>query len=173
MAQTFTPITTLELASTQTFVLLNNLPTTYADLYLTISGTSAATGDDLAMIYFNNDTGATINACNAYTYITSGTTSITATDRSASTAQSIGTLILNSVGYPGLGEAYIFNFQNTTRWKNVLGKYGGGLRAGLGNGYAGIVWRDTSAITTINLRTVNGYNFAAGTVINLYGIAEA
>lgn len=172
MGQTFTPIITLEVSSTQSFIALNNLPTNYADLYLTISGFSATTGDDLAMITFNNDDQATISSTQAYTYITSGTTSITATDRANSTAVAIGDLILGSVGYPGLGEAYIFNFRSTTRWKNVISKYGGGLRVGLGNGYGGIVWRNLAPISAINLRTVNGYGFGAGTIVNLYGIAE-
>jgi hypothetical protein len=173
MAQTFTPIVTLEVTSTQAFIALNNLPTNYADLYLTISGFSAVTGDDLAMIQFNNELGSTINTCQSYTYITSGTSTVTATDRAASTAVAIGNIHLTSAGYPGLGEAYIFNFQNTTRWKNVLAKFGSGIRAGLANGYGGIVWRNTAPITAINLRTVNGYGFGVGTIVNLYGIAEA
>ena len=172
MAQTFTPIVTLEVSSTQSFILLNNLPTNYADLYLTVSGFSAVTGDDLVMISFNNDLGSTINTCEVYSYVTSGTTTTTGTNGSNSTAQQIGSLHLTSVGYPGTAEAYIFNFQNTTRWKNVLARLGSGIRAGLSQGYGGIVWRSTSPITTINLRTVNGYGFAAGTIINLYGIAE-
>jgi hypothetical protein len=64
---------------------------------------------------------------------------------------------------------HFMNYANTTTYKTIL------CRAGTADGGSGstvVLWRSTSAITTIQLRS-NAGNFDVGSTFSLYGIAAA
>ena len=70
--------------------------------------------------------------------------------------------------------AHFFNYTNATTYKTVLsrGNNAGGLIAGATAVVS--LWRATpAAITSINLLTSSGANFAIGSTFTLYGIKAA
>ena len=61
------------------------------------------------------------------------------------------------------------NYSNTTTYKTVLGRGNDGTYVIQHVG----LWRSTSEINTIKVFNLSSVNFAAGTVLTLYGIVAA
>lgn len=80
----------------------------------------------------------------------------------------------SSSNYWGSSWTTIFNYRNTSMWKytNGVGGYNADGDGSFG-GFVmqpGTVWRNTSAITQILVRSNTSSNFQSGTRISLYGI---
>ena len=160
---TYTPIATTTLGSAQADVTFSSISGSYTDLVLIIGGKNASSDQGIVTQVGNGsvDTGSNYST----TYIlgdgssassgrTTGATSIIAgrMDNTASTS------IINYM-----------NYSNTTTYKTVLGRGNDGTYVIQHVG----LWRSTSAINTIKVFNLSSVNFAAGTVLTLYGIVAA
>jgi hypothetical protein len=72
---------------------------------------------------------------------------------------------------PISGMIHIFNYANTSTNKTTLARFASDQN---GSGFTALsvgLWRNTAAISSLNISTGNGSIFwAAGTTVNLYGI---
>lgn len=169
MPLTYTPINSLPLESSQATVTFSNIPQTYTDLVLVVSGFTTHTDDGArGYMQFNGDTGSN------YSGVYLGVMSTPARQTNKDTNQSsipYGVLG-NRSDYPATIEVNIHNYRNTSSWGLVLSKTGKyATNANYGNRLSSGSWRNTSPITSITL-TCDG-SYAAGTVFSLYGIASA
>jgi len=155
-------------------ITFNSIPQTYTDLIMVMTaGTGISTGADIAVCYFNGDT------ANNYNYVQLGSNGNDANLYSSYTRDFSGILAGNiPVGgnavHDYAGSIWNFmNYRDTNSWKNVMVRDGSAVTGGLPNASTVGAWRSTAAITSISMRTVNGYGFRAGTQFNLYGVTKA
>lgn len=160
---TYTPIATVTTTAGQASVSFTSIPGTYTDLILQGAATSS-TAYELFMTY-NSDTGT--NYSNTY---------IEGNGTSASSGRSTSTALMSTAysnnSNPNPVTIQIQNYSNTTTYKTMLSRSsaaGASVMAFVG------LWRNTAAITSIQLKTSSGGGgtFAAGAVFTLYGIAAA
>lgn len=166
MASTYTPIATTTLGSASATVTFSSISGSYTDLVL-IANAAAASGTPTISMRFNSDTGANYSRT---LLIGDGTT---ASSQRASSSTEMR--ICNSSGLTTtLGAnatiANIQNYANSTTYKTTISRSNTSSSA-----TEAIVnlWRNTAAITQIDLFTNSGVNFAAGSTFTLYGITAA
>jgi hypothetical protein len=167
MPATYDPIATATLGSAASSVTFSSIPATYTDLICVVDAklVSGATSTNL-IGYLNSDTGNNYSWTRLF-----GNGSSAASDR----ASNYGSMILASAGFlsaatPTNYIIQINNYANTTTNKTVL------CRSNLpSNGTDAIVnlWRNTAAITSLNLQTQISNNMIAGSTFTLYGIKAA
>jgi hypothetical protein len=168
---TYTQIASTTLTSSTTSVTLSNLGS-YTDLIIiaSVQGSRQPWGGDL-LCRFNGDSGA-----NYPHGLLRGSSAGTAT------AQYTGESQINLGGEMGasgsnFGVYYIFlpNYRNTSIHKNVIVQSGiAGTDYNAGNNMTVGIWKNTAAITSINLTNSNGaYNLLAGSTFSVYGITAA
>jgi len=157
---TYTPIATTTLGSAAATYTFTSIPSTYTDLVLVIVGGLNAA--DNCYIQFNSDTGTNYS----YTYLF-GSGSAASSSRGSSTANPI-------INYIGTGQSTtivnIQNYSNTTTFKTAISR---GSDAGLGAMASVVLYRVTSAISSITLKAAVSGTFNSGTTFTLYGIASA
>ena len=163
MPSTYEPIATQTLASPATTITFSSIPSTYTDLVLVSN--LFGTGSANIFIRLNSDTGT--NYSN--TMLTGDGTS-TASSRNTSTAQ-INVVNSGSSLNSRWGNCIMQfnNYSNTTTNKTVLMRFnvaGAEVTANVG------LWRDTSAINAIELRTTVA-TYDTGSTFTLYGIKAA
>jgi hypothetical protein len=163
MPSTYEPIATQTLASPATTITFSSIPSTYTDLVLVSN--LFGTGSANIFIRLNSDSGA--NYSN--TMLTGNGTS-TASSRNTSTAQ-INVVNSGSSLNSRWGNCIMQfnNYSNTTTNKTVLMRFnvaGAEVTANVG------LWRDTSAINAIELRTTVA-TYDTGSTFTLYGIKAA
>lgn len=172
MAITYEPIATQTLTSAQSTVTFSSIPAIFTDLVLVTSVfSSSASGWGMN---FNSD----VTSAN-YGYIVSDGqgSSVQTVRQTAPGRLQIGgwSIATGSTTKPSIGITNIFNYSNTTTFKQALTRSqvynsttGGGIDMFSG------VWKNTSAITSIaiSLDSVS-YNFSAGSTFALYGIKAA
>lgn len=169
MPATYEPISTTTLGSTTSIVILSSIPQTYTDLLLVATGQAAVTGDDFAVMYFNNDGASNYSTTQVYT--TNGSSA--GSGRTGSTTGIFSfPLPITSSNEKDTSFAHIMNYTNTTTFKTVICR-DNSLRSGLNDGLGVGLWRSTAAISSIYLRTINGYGWATGSIITLFGIKAA
>jgi hypothetical protein len=170
MPKTYEPIATQTLGSAAASVTFSSIPSTYTDLVLVTTAKSSTTGSVRLDLTFNSDTASNYSTTRLYG---NGTTATS--DRFANaTAVDIGFLPgSNGTGF-GFVLCNIQNYSNSTTNKTCLYRWNS-QTATSGNQYttAGVgLWRNTSAITTINL-VFAGTNIGIGSTFTLYGIKAA
>jgi hypothetical protein len=160
---TYTPIATYSLAS-QTSITFSSIPSTYTDLIIVLSGTSA--GGYPANFRVGNgsvDTGSNYSR--------------TGLSGNGSSATSYGgsseAYFYTDNGSDGTNPSapnitHIMNYANTTTYKTFLNRNGA-----VGNHTRAIVglWRSTAAINTINI-SASSFSWTGG-LVTLYGIQAA
>lgn len=159
---TYTPISTTTLSSSQTNLTFSSIPGTYTDLIIIYQGKSSTTGFD-AYMRFNSDSGSNY-----------GTVYMSGTGTAAQTGlQSSNTgILLDNYGAVfttefNITRINIMNYANATTYKTAI------IRsdyAGSGTDMNVGVWRNASTITSI---TIVGSSFATGSTFTLYGIVAA
>lgn len=158
---TYIALANITLASTQTTVTFSSIPNTFRDLVLTVEGPALTSGDGDLFATINGDTGA--NYSRVYMLGDGG---------SAASGSNSGEAQLR-FGYYGPNRHFtIANFMDysaTDRHKTVLSRSNN--PSGAVFGWASR-WANTSAITTLLIDTTSAGSFAAGTTLNLYGIAS-
>jgi hypothetical protein len=162
MPATYEPIEAKTLGTATASVTFSSIPQTYTDLVLVTNGVESA--NQYVAIRFNGDTASNYSQTRL-----AGDGSSAFSDRQSS--QTYGRL---SVGDPTnrfLMIASIFNYTNTTTFKNWLS------RTNTANNMTGAVvglWRKTpEAITSITVLTLTADTFSIGTTFVLYGIKAA
>jgi hypothetical protein len=162
MAITYEPIATQTLGSATATVTFSSIPGTYTDLILIALG--ASTGGSDVFCQFNGDTGTNYS----WTRL-SGNGSTAASSRSSSASN----IRLTIAGYPDTNAALMLasiqNYSNTTTYKTLINRANQATQ-----GVDAIVglWRSTSAITSIDVKTTPN-TFNTGSTFTLYGIASA
>jgi hypothetical protein len=162
---TYTPISTYTAPSTQSSVTFSSIPSTYTDLILVYTAATSSQVD----LYFrlNGDTGSN------YSYtVLFGTGSTAGSARTAN--QAYGSLDYYGVPVTTLGNSnticHFMNYSNTTTNKTTLVRSNNA-----GNGVDAIagLWRNTSAINSIQIGSFGSPTINTNSVFTLYGIAAA
>ena len=156
---TYTPIATTTLGSAQATITFNSF-SGYTDLILVVAGTVSVANNPT--LRFNSDTGSNYS----WTYLVGNGTSATS-GRSSNTTSiltgGLGTSTMGNVIY------HIQNYSNSTTNKTVISRHN---RSDDSVGAWVGLWRNTAAITTIDLGAGGG-NWNTGSTFTLYGIASA
>lgn len=163
MTATYDCIATTTLGSDSTSVVFSSIPQTYTDLIMVFNGyNTVATAMDFEC-EFNGDSG------NNYSE-----TGLQGDGSSASSFRhsNYGGAILGTIWSTGRATVicHFMNYTNTTTYKTSLGRFStpsGGLV-----GATVSLWRNTSAITSINFNQPAGQSgqFASGSTFSLFGI---
>lgn len=155
MTTTYEPISTQSLSGSAT-ISFTSVPSTYTDLVLVFTGT---TGGGLILVQYNGDTGSNYSST-----LLAGTGSSVVSAR-YSTAYTFV--------HPGPGSTInttrlnVFNYTNTNAFKTSVSRAdytgsGGSITAGVQ------LWRSTSAINQIDLKTTGVGTFTGS--VTLYGV---
>jgi hypothetical protein len=167
MPITYEPIATTTLGSATATVTFSTISGAYTDLVLVCNIAQAASNNSLRIRY-NSDTGSN------YSFTTlSGDGSTASSGRDSNLTSG---LVANTTGSTSLVLAviaHIQNYSNATTYKTHIGR---GNRASSETDATVGLWRNTAAITTIELAmgsTFPSNNFASGSTFTLYGIKAA
>jgi hypothetical protein len=159
---TYTPIATTTLGSAAASVTFSSIAGTYTDLVIVINGAYASSADGSPALRFNSDTGGNYSE----TLIDgNGSSASSARDSNATSAilgsmsATISTSIIN-----------VMNYANTTTYKTSISRANN--TANRVRAYVAL-WRNTAAITSIQIITNETPNFATGSTFTLYGITAA
>jgi hypothetical protein len=153
------------LSSETTSITFSSIPATYTDLRIVFSVVKPVSGNVGGRIRFNSDTGSNYS----YTWLVGNGTSATS-GRGTSTAElELFTGSAVTTTNPQLQMIDIFSYAGSTfktvLWAESSDKNGSGaVSRNVG------LWRNTSAITTIQLSDSSTRNFGVGTTATLYGI---
>jgi hypothetical protein len=170
MATTYTLISSNVLASSAASVTFSSIPGTYTDLVLRISTRSSNTDAALSMT-FNSDTSTNYSR----TFLRADGSSA-ASGRSSNTDQ-IGNLYISNSGNTantfGSMEIYIPSYlASQNKPVSSIGiEETNSATANMATLAA--LWRNTAAITTINLFPISPANFVSGSSFYLYGIKNS
>jgi hypothetical protein len=175
MAITYEPIATTTLGTAANTITFSSIPATYTDLKVILTGFIEYTSPDRSYLYmrFNGDTGANYSA----TFIKGdGTTASSSSDTSLTSAR-IGYIswsVAGSGAYYSLNEIDVFSYAGST-YKTALGRGNVDMNtAATGEVHRNVIlWRSTSAITSVALYSSLTRDFGVGTTATLYGIKAA
>lgn len=168
MPITYEPIATTTLSSAASLITFNSIPNTYTDLKLVlvaIANSSTIGG----YIIYNNDSGANYSYSNMRgDGSTMGRSNVApATQINLAFSSSASTTI------PAFYTADIFSYAGST-FKSCLITSAANLdtSAGATEKFVGL-WRNTTAITRLDIYTNAVANFGIGTTATIYGIKNA
>ena len=165
MPATYEPIATTTLGSAQASVTFSSISGSYTDLIL-VSMPLSASSDNLTM-QFNSDTGT-----NYSTTILWGNGSSAGSTRQSNTATPYMSYYALTNATPSTSIFHIMNYANTTTYKTTLVRVGNASSSG-GTDAEVMLWRSTSAITSILIKQYGGSNLSSGSTFTLYGIKAA
>jgi hypothetical protein len=157
---TYTPIASITLASAASSVTFGSIPQTYTDLVVVMSYSRSVSGNGL--LRFNGDTGS--NYSNTYLL---GDGSSGSSSRESNRTN--GIISYDSANVQETCLINIMNYANTTTNKTFITR---GNDTGLGVISYVNLWRNTGAITSIELRPNSG-NWNSGSTFSIYGISTA
>ena len=164
---TYTPIATTTLSSNGT-VDFTSISQSYTDLILIVGNALSTASTPGVSLRFNSDTGSNYAAI----YL-EGTGSAISSSRLNNQSYLVsGNAIGLSTTSPANVTYQIQNYSNTTTYKNILTRYSQTSGAAPGASTSIGLWKNTSAITSINITAQTG-NLLAGAVLTLYGITAA
>ena len=157
---TYTPIATNTLSSGQNTVTFSSIASSYTDLVLVFSGSSAS-GQAL-LVRVNGDTGSNYSETALYG---TGTSAASYRDSSVAFAEVGG--VWNSQNITIIN---FMNYSNTSTYKTFLARNND---AGFRTQATVCLWRSTSAINSISIFPNSSVNFNSGSTFTLYGILAA
>jgi hypothetical protein len=165
MAKTYEPIATTTASGSSDNVNFTSVPTTYTDLVLIVNVLGTSSGCD-GLIRVGN--GSIDNGANYSETVLRG-------NGTAASSARYSESYLNASATWGSGIIYthviqLLNYSNTSTYKTFLNRAsyaGGDVNASV------ILWRSTSAINTVQIKTSNGATITAGSTFTLYGIKAA
>jgi len=163
---TYEPIATTTLGSAASTITFSSIPATYTDLKIVWVYKDAGTSNETAWLRFNSDTGSNY----------SRTTLRGDGSAASSTRNTNSTAIFVTAGNSDstidqMLTVDVFNYAGSTYKTALIDSVQDENGSGWVSRIVGL-WRNTSAITTIDL-FLNGTNMAAGTTATLYGILKA
>lgn len=165
---TYTPIATTTLSGGTSTVTFSSIAGTYTDLILVGANIGYVSVGNTPFLRINGDT-----ATNYSGTLLEGNGSAAQSGRRTNSSQGIplgGTFLGSSTTVATNFILHLMNYSNATTYKSGLSRYwqpAGEVEATVG------LWRNTSAITSIEYRTDGGGTISAGAVFTLYGIAAA
>jgi hypothetical protein len=165
---TYTPIYAQTLSGSTASITFSNIPTTFTDLKLVVSGITTVTGYAFTLSV-NSDTGSNYSQ----TLISSNGTSAQSARYSSSnnTNMYIGGWVS---GYDSTAPSTLtldfMNYSNTTTNKTILWRSSSSPRS-VESGV--MMYRRLAPITTITISSQSGASMATGSTFTLYGIKAA
>ena len=161
MTATYDCIATTTLGSGTGTVTFTSISGSYTDLILI---TNSATGvNDIDMyIQVNSDTGTNYSWTRIFG---NGSTASSSRGTSTSLGYRVGNMSGSNVGQNN-AVIQFQNYSNTTTYKTILSRSNNASL--LVEAFVGL-WRSTSAITSMDIKTQSG-NFSTGSTFTLYGI---
>jgi hypothetical protein len=163
MPSSITPLANLTLGSSATSMTFSSIVGTYRDLLLVCSFINATADGDYVAVKINNDTGSNYNSV---TMLGNGSAASSANYASST----LGWLTVGG-GFDltrGQLQTTFFDYAQTDKHKSFITRNGTSSR---GVEAIGSRWASTSAITSLNIYSVNGWSFAAGSTFALYGVS--
>lgn len=164
---TYEPIATTTLSSAQASITFSSISSSYTDIRVVVTGAGAASNAYWGF-RFNSDASALYST----TYLSGNGTAASSSRITGYTSGFIGGFTSDIGTTITMGTLDIFSYAGSTN-KTALATYAGDRN---GSGYverAVNLWRSTSAINSITIRTDTATNFAIGTTATLYGIKAA
>ena len=171
MATTYEAIAKTVLATSTATVTLSSIPTTFRDLILVMSARTDAAGNTNATIRFNGDT--TTNYSWVRIIGDGSTPSANSASSQTSAYFTYPSTNANTTDTFGNAELYISNYTSTDprQMSNTgVAENNGTLAYMSGNA---ILYRGTSAITSIAIATSGGSSYLTGSSFYLYGIKNS
>lgn len=163
MTTTYDSIATTTLGSAANTITFNSISGSYTDLRVVVSGSFS--GNLQASIRFNNLS----TAIYSYTEVTGNGVEATSVFAGNDNRIYFNSTSTASTTQPFLMTADVFNYTNSKN-KTTLLTFNQDINGTGGQTTRGVgLWRDTSAITRIDL-FAGANNFTTGTVATLYGI---
>jgi hypothetical protein len=166
-AQTYEPIATATLGSATNSFSFSSIAQTYTDLILVCTGTNSAGFDGIDIRVGNGS----VDTASNY-----GIVALNGNGTNAQSFKDLNNTSMTNMGITGSSRRQVsiwhfMNYANTSTFKAVVGRSNvTDFRVAAVGG----VWRSTSAINVIQLRSDNAsYNFTVGSTFTLYGIKEA
>jgi hypothetical protein len=153
---TYTPLATLTLTSTDSEIIFASIPNGYRDLIVVVNGFTSSNFQFQAR--FNSDGGSNYPYVQMYAAPTQGSDSGTLTHVRA---------VFGGSGYPEVAILQIMDYSATDKHKTVLAR-----ENAIANSWVGARasrWANNNAINTISLTPVAG-TFSIGSTFSLYGV---
>lgn len=167
MPSTYDSIATTTLGTASATISFTSIPSSYTDLRVVVVGQNP-TAERNPLIQFNND-----STSGLYSSISVMGAGSTANSTSQQSANFIRTLYLPFPSTdPGMYTIDIFGYAGSTR-KTVLLSSGNDTNGAGTVEYGAGLWRNTAAITSIQLTLSGSTNYSANTMATLYGILRA
>ena len=167
MPATYEKIATTTLGSASATITFSSIAASWTDIRLVfvVPSTSSATN---FQVQFNSDTGANYSS----TYLNGNGTAASSGRNTSATNIQFTDVTATSTTVPQMYTMDIFSYAGSTN-KTTLGTssqdYNG---SGSSASIVGL-WRSTSAITSITLKTSGAPTFASGSIATIYGILKA
>ena len=175
MPITYDPIATTTLGSAAASITFSSIPSTFTDLVIAGQIRSTRSGEitDQYTFVLNSDTGTNYSSTTMYDN-DEAAPQVTRSGNSTNiglvrcpgpnaTSGVFGTVLSN-----------IQNYSNSTTFKTILTSWGSqGDTTFYFLGKTVTLWRNTNAITSIEVKSVTSSNLAIGTSLTLYGIKAA
>lgn len=175
MASTYEKIATTTLGSAVASVSFTSISGTYTDLVIIANVQGQSNGCNM-QIWFNGD-GSSTNYSNTVLYSTG---SVAASGRTSNQAKinfgTNGGMPFANANQFGINIYNIQNYSNTTTYKTLLGTSrspSGGYTGAVEFDLAVGMWRNTAAITSINIGVDNSKTMQIGSSFTIYGIKAA
>lgn len=167
MPVTYKPLNTTTLTTSSASVTFSSIPATYTDLVVVVNAGAVTNGVPGLQMQFNGDTGSNYSGTRVQ-----GNGSSVGNTRNSGTQIECGNYDAGFPSFSNGGLTWVCNIQNyssTTAYKTAIARY---------NSYIEVVgmigmWRSTSAITSVTIKTPGNGDFASGSTFTLYGIAAA
>lgn len=165
MAATYEPIATTTLSSAASSITFSSIPGTYTDLRLVL--VLKFTASAAVYLRFNNNTTNTYS----WTELQGDGTSATSSRGSDTAGFALGNVAFDPSQW-GMATVDIFSYTGSTN-KTSLTQRADDTN-GAGNVMSSVsLWKNTSAITRIDLINQASTTFQTGTIATLYGILKA
>jgi len=168
---TYVPIATQTLGSAAASVTFSSIPSTYTDLVLVASIINSGTAANAVL--YRVGTGSLNTATNYSTTFLEGSGTAAASERTSSQtyAYVTGNGIATNTTTPNLAIINFQNYANATTNKTFLSRFS--APSGSEVNATVSLWRQTTAIDTIQIYLSGSVNLGTGSTFSLYGIQNA
>ena len=166
---TYTPIATTTASGSVSQVTFSSISGSYTDLYLVCNVAYASLGANTGYVVMQVGNGSVDTGSNySYTYVRGDGSAASSGRSSNATYVNVFTNVTGSNRV--IINTSFQNYSNTTTNKSILSRTND---ASYDTSASIALWRSTSAINTIKVYDVLGYNFSSNSTFTLYGIASA
>lgn len=168
MPKTYEPVSTTTLGTATNIVTFSSIPQTYTDLILISNYATSVLNED-AYVQFNSDTGSNYSRTHVR-----GNGSAASSSRASNQPfipidiDSSGTTLSTGIQ----ATTHFIDYSNATTFKSIICRSGTTGGSFTGTTLLAGLWRNTSAITRIDVKATGG-NFVVGSTFTFYGVKSA